>query len=486
MSTSLSIANVVNVSASTPQPGIGMYNTGNLAIFTRDTAATSFGTLGYKQYLSPTQVGLDFGTSSNTFAMANAIFSQQPNILIPGGYLVIIPFLSAAQVAVESVSIGSSSASLPATSGSFVLNYGASNATTALPYNATAAAVQTALRLLTGLTTVTVSGSAGAWVVTFTGVSGAATLLTITSNTVADASTNVIVPTVSTTTIGSTAETLDAAINRSVGLVQYFGAMAAEIPTQTVLLAAAAVIQPLNKQLFVTSITPADVATGGMLDLLRSGTLNQTRGVPYFDVLATALVYQASYASLALSTNFQGSNTTQTMHLKTLVGVQPDPTMTQTLLAQCQAAGADVYCNIQGVSKVFCSGANGFFDDVNNLLWFGGALQVALFNALATTNTKIPQTESGMLIIKGAARVICEQAITNQFLAAGTWNSPNTFGNLNDLILNVGQRGYYIYTAPIASQSQAVRVTRAAPLMQIAIKYAGAIHSATCIVNINQ
>lgn len=461
----LNITNVINISVSQSQTGIGAYNTSNLAIFSREPSAqSSFGVLGYKIYLDPTDVGTDFGTSSETYKMALGVFSQQPNILAGGGYLTVVPFLLTTQTY--------SFASTPS-SGAYTLSYNG-NATGSINYNDSAATIQTALRLLTGLSAVTVTGSyTTSFVIVMTGVTNPMSLL-VASNT-----TTVAI------TIGSS-ETLDAAITRTSGLVQYFGVMAAEIETQAHMLSAAAVIQTLNKIAFFVSATAADVAPGGTLDLLRTGGLTQSRGL-YYGGTTDPLIMMASYAGRALSTNFDGSNTTQTMHLKDLSGVQPDvSTMNQTLLNQCIAAGADVYISIQGVSKVFTSGANSFFDDVYNLRWFVGALEVAGFNFLAETSTKIPQTENAMTAFKNAYRQVCEQAVTNQFSAPGSWTNPVTFGNQSDLIANVAQRGYYIYSSPVSQQSPAVRATRAAPLVQIAVKYAGAMHSGSVIVNVNQ
>ena len=65
-------------------------NTSNLALFTDELPAMSFGSLGYSIYLSPSQVALDFGTSSRTYQMALSVFSQQPNILNGGGQLIVI------------------------------------------------------------------------------------------------------------------------------------------------------------------------------------------------------------------------------------------------------------------------------------------------------------------------------------------------------------------------------------------------------------
>lgn len=490
----LSLANVINISVATPQQGLTAFNTANLAIFSRETVnLPTFGTAGYKIYLSPAQVGTDFGTSSNTYAMANAIFGQQPNILANQGYLVVIPFLATAQTAQQTVTIPLSTNGLPGVTGSFDFTWGGHstagiNVATAL----TAGAIQTIIQAATGMTTFTVSnvtlssaGTLNGFTVTFVGQSGAVTLATITSDTVVDSGSTAITPTIATTVIGSAAETLDQAILRTLNLVQYFGIMAAELTTQSVMLLAAAVVQTLNKIALFGSYTAADVAPGGMLDLLRSGGFTQSRGLFYDDVLADMLTFVAAYAGLGFSTNFSGSNTTQTMDLKSLSGIQPDPNITQTLYNECIAAGVDVYASIQGVPKVLSQGANDFFDNQFNLQSFVGALQVATFNALATTNTKVPQTEGGMNILKNAIRQVCQQYVTNQFLAPGAWNSSTSFGPGTLLVQNVAQYGYYIYSQPVSQQLQSVRITRAAPLIQMAIKYAGAIQTVSVVVNVN-
>jgi hypothetical protein len=410
--------------------------------------------------------------------MANAIFSQQPNILTGGGQLVVILL----NVAVQTLAFSGVAAS-----GTFVLNYNA-HATAAINWNDTASQIQTKLQALAGLAEVVVTGTIASEsvVVTMNGVYGAAALLSVSSNTLQTAGSASITVTPTTTTPG---ETIGAAITRTQSLVQYFGILVDQtlaVIGQTDLLAAAAIVQALNKIAFFVSNNQADITTGGMVDLLRSGSFTQTRGLYYGDSnFMNDLIFMASYAGRALSTNFTGSNTTQTMHLKALAGVQPDPTITQTILNTAIAAGADTYISLQGVPSVFCSGANTFFDRVYNLQWFVGALQVAGFNYLATTSTKVPQTEAGMDGLKGAYRSVCEQGVTNQYGAPGSWNSPTVFGNPSDLILNVAQRGYYIYSTPIAQQSQTNRVARQAPLVQIAFKEAGAIQSSTVIVNVN-
>lgn len=374
MTQQLQLSNVIQISVSQTATGLSSFNSSNLAIFTDETPDPVFSS-EYKIYLEPTEVGNDFGTESATYQMALAVFSQNPNILLPGGYLVVIPFESS--------------------------------------------------------------------------------------------------------------ETLAAAITRTQDLVQYFGLMSTQIETESDLLAAAAVIQALNKIGFFVQTSSATIEPGGTLDLLATGGFTQSRGLFYGGTTQAALNFQAAYASRGLSTVFSGSNTTLTMHLKQLAGIQPDPSMTQTLLNKAQDAGADCYVSLQGFSCVFCSGENSFFDQIYNLQAFAGALQVAGFNYLAAASTKIPQTENGMDGLKGAYRAVCDQFVSNQYLAPGQWNSPTTFGNQDDFFQNIRQFGYYIYSTPIALQSQADRASRSAPLVQIAAKEAGAIHSSTVLVIVN-
>jgi hypothetical protein len=483
----LSLANVIRISVSEAQAGVGQFNTSNLAYFTREVPADSFGDLGYKIYLDPSEVATDFGTGSTTFQMVTAGFAQQPNMLTGGGYVVVILFADTPDVsAVQHITFSGAPAS-----GTWELKQGEAPAgtTSALAYNADATAVQTALRLLTGYSSVTVVGNyTDGFTVTFAGVAGpVANLLVVANSLQTSAPANVIV-TVATTTAGSvlSTETLVDAITRTKDLVQYFGLMATEITGVPDMLDAAALVQALVKMAFFMSNDSAMIAPGGGLDQLTTGSYTHSRGLYYGDSDSVETLRMASaYAARALSTDFAGSNTTSTMHLKDLKTIEPDPTMNQTLLNQAVAAGADTYVSLQGVPKTFTSGANRYFDQVYNQLAFVADLTVAQFNYLAETPTKIPQTEAGMDGMKSASRSVCKQYVTNGYLAPGTWNSPTTFGNQVDFLLNISQRGYYIYSQPISQQLQAAREAREAPLQQIALKEAGAMQSADTIVYIN-
>jgi len=280
-------------------------------------------------------------------------------------------------------------------------------------------------------------------------------------------------------------ETLAEAIDRTTDSIFYCGIISTTYPTidADILSLATAVQAYTDKLLFFPSATLADIT--GIFTDIKDATLYNTRCLYYATSALTARKFAAAYASRALSVNFSGSNTALTMNLKQLSGVTADSSITQTVYTAAKTAGVDVYVSLAGVSSVMSSGENKYCDESHNLIWFVSALKVAGFNLLAQTGTKVPQTEPGVSALKAAYREICEQARKNGYLAPGSWTSAEWFGNQEDMINNVLERGYYIYSAPITDQSSADRQDRIAPLIQIAVKEAGAIHSTNVVVNVN-
>jgi hypothetical protein len=63
------------------------------------------------------------------------------------------------------------------------------------------------------------------------------------------------------------------------------------------------------------------------------------------------------------------------------------------------------------------------------------------------------------------------------------WNAPG-FGELQygQLLTN----GWYSFAASVNTQPQSDREARIAPLIQIAIKLAGAVHFANVLINVNR
>jgi hypothetical protein len=282
-------------------------------------------------------------------------------------------------------------------------------------------------------------------------------------------------------------DTLDEVIPVLQPIVYFGGALyAGYAPTNEEIEDAADVCEPLRVKLFVSQ--HEDTAVAGIFTTLKNSSLPHTRMLLYLvgGSAITARLMAAAYAGRAMCVDFTGSNTTNTMHLKQLTGIEVDLDLTQTILAACLVAGVDTYPAIAGRPSVFCSGANDFWDNVYNLDWLVLALTVAGFNALATTGTKLPQTEPGIAVLKGAYISVLKFGVSNGFVAPGAWNSPELFGNPADLVRNILELGYYIYSQPVNQQSQSAREDREAPLIQIAVKYAGAVHSSSVVVFINR
>ena len=475
----LSISNVINISVAETQTGLSEYNTSAIALFTNETPLSSFGSGDYKIYLEPSEVMTDFGSSSVTYKKAAETFSQAPNILQGDGYLAVIPLLPSIQTITFSVAPDSGAFKITSSNGS----------TASIAWDATLSTIQTALQAVVGQSDWTVAGSIASLqlAISCNGNYGEVDAVTVTDNTLTR---NLLVV---TATVASTqsGETLSEGITRMKSQVSFFGVeitQTAESIGSVDVLAAAELVQSLKMLLFISAYTESYIQTGGLFRTITSSSYTHTRCIYYGDSSNSglnAMLAESAYASRLMSVNFDGSNTTITMHLKTLKGVDVDPTATQTILGECTTTGADDYVSIRGIPCVFTSGANTFSDRVYNLLWFVGALEVAGFNYLRQTATKIPQTEKGMDGLKGAYRKVCEQAIRNAFGAPGEWTSSTTFGDQDSMLKNIEEVGYYIYSTPVSEQSQANREDRKSPLVQIALKEAGAVHSSDVIVNIN-
>ena len=91
MANNLSLSNVINISIQSTPLGLKQANLSAVAIFT--TLQDPNGD-AYSIHKNPDTVANLYGTSSEVYKQAVAIFSQSPNILNNSGYLVIIPLLT--------------------------------------------------------------------------------------------------------------------------------------------------------------------------------------------------------------------------------------------------------------------------------------------------------------------------------------------------------------------------------------------------------
>lgn len=494
MSDILDISNVIRVTVTTPLRGLPSVNTSALALITDDVPVVpNYG--DYRVYRNPTGPGLDFGTNSNTARIANVVFGQTPNIITGGGFLIIIP--RDASAAAAPATILSSGVvdftQLAETDYEINLDVGAGPAADVTIGSIDATSLATIQSSLNS-TEITAAG------IEFL-VSGQTSAANVTMRTTATgASASVDVGTASTGTdiaglikISGSATGADAgvervkdAILRTITAAAPFGIILDEKPADAEILEIAAVLQARNVLGFIASNLAADyTATTGVFDQIRTRGFTQTRCLFHGQDLDTAIDFAAAYASRGMSTNFAAAGTASTMHLKDLTGIPADTTIDETQKTNAGNAGVDIIANF-GVPKVFTSGLNRFFDSVYHLLVTKVRLQIAYFNFLGQTSTKIPQTEAGLSAAKTVIRGELRDLVTAGVFASGRWNSAETIGNPEDHRRNIAEQGFYIFSQPVADQLQSQRAARIAPPIQVAAKESGAIHSADVIISIEQ
>lgn len=484
------VSDVINVSISDTPSGLTGKNVNSLALFTNDPSNSiqQFGV-----YISATQVAADYGTNSITAQMANAVFAQNPNILSGGGRLIIIP-MRAAQSAASGLFtttnlsanlvniIGVTAGDLKITANSVDYNLTGMNFTNCLTFTDVAEVIQnhivdvTVAAITNGLSFTSKKVGTASSVALGAVSGGSGTPLN---------GTGFINAAAGTTTAGtnSSGETILQAIQRTSGLIGYVPLMTTLNLEDAAIIAASNGIESLDNMYLQHVSSTQDIL--GICTTIQQAENTKTRMLLHTDGQTSANLFKAAYAGRAFSVDFNGSNTAITMNLKDLATIQPDSGLTETLRTEANTAGVDLYISYDGVPSVYSTQGNDFFDNPYSDLALKFALQTAGFNFLRQTNTKVPQTESGMNGLKNVFSLICEQFVRNACIAPGQWNSADTFGDPQIFNNNILLNGFYVYSLPVAQQDQADRGARIAPLVQIAIKRAGAIQSVIVNVLVN-
>lgn len=491
------ITAVVSASAITPQAGLIPLKLSTVLLLTDEQPVQAM-TGSYMITRTATAAVNAFGTTSETAAQVNAIYSQQPNILANNGYVIIAPFNSTTTPATSgtltTVNLSSKLEALQlVTDGDLTVTVdGTDQVLTDLNFSEVTSLADVATILQTALTGVTVTASNNT--------------LIFTSQTTGEESTIALAETDASTTdlYGSdyldgadatamagtdaviTGETLAEGITRLSKEIYFEGIITTREVQSAEYVTASTTVEALGNRILMLPIS--DVT--GLNGIAQQVSANRyTRPVMYLtgDTTAekarNARIFAAAYLSRGLAVNYSGSNTTLTMNLKTLNGIIADTQISETILNSAKTAGVDCYPSIEGLAKVQSfKHANTYFDQIANLIWFVNTLQREVFNVLARTGTKVPQTEPGLEIIRRSIRAVCNQAVTNGYVAPGQWNSPDTFGNYDDFMRNVSEFGFYEYHQPVAEQSQSEREERQAPVWQIAAKESGAVHSANILI----
>jgi len=281
-------------------------------------------------------------------------------------------------------------------------------------------------------------------------------------------------------------ETLAQAITAVLQFTNWYGLGIAddEDLTAAEITATAAAIQAssLSRVFAVTSDDSGIIDSASTTDI--ASTLKAAGYGRTFVQYSTKSKYAALSAfGRAFTVNFTGNNTTITLKFKTEPGVTYE-TLTSSQAAAVDAKNANVYVYYANDTAILQQGvmSNGdFFDERHGLDWLQNYAQTDLFNALYTSTTKIPQTEAGITRLLTVVEKSLDQAVSNGLVAAGVWNG----GDIGQITAgDTLTKGYYVYAQPLSSQAQADREARKAPLIQAAIKLAGAVHYADVQINV--
>lgn len=487
----LPVSNIINVTISNTPSGLTTKNVNSVALFSDETPnnLNAFGI-----YISASQVAADYGTDSVTAQMANAVFAQAPNLLTGGGRLVILPLQLASSATPGTMSTADISANLASliaiaagdlkvTIDGQALNLTGINLTGCVTFDDIATVLQGLLQdvtvtaiAATGIemtskkvgtaSTVTIGAVAGGM---GTALNGAGFFNSAASVSVAGSN--------------SGGETILAAIQRTGGAVGYVGVMTSLNLEDDAIETAAAGIEAQDRIFLHHASSTQDIL--GIATTIQQASERKTRIIIHTDSQATANLCKAAYAGRAFSVDFAGSDTSITMNLKELETISPDTGISETLYQEALVAGCDLYVSFDGVPSVVSTGGNDYFDNQYMNLALKFNLESAGFNFLRQTTTKVPQTEQGMNGLKSAYSNVLNEFVVNGSIAPGSWTSSDTFGDPVIFKQNITNRGFYIYSIPIADQNSSDRDARKAPLCQIAVKRAGAIHDSDVLVIIN-
>ncbi len=283
-----------------------------------------------------------------------------------------------------------------------------------------------------------------------------------------------------------TVETLLQAVNASLQYTNWYGLAIADsadlVEADVISVAAAIEASSLSR---ILAVTTADVNV-----LVAGNTDNIGYKLKAAGYARTFWQYSSSskYAAIsafgrAFTVNFTGSNTTITLKFKTEPGITYE-TLTTAQAAAIDAINGNVYVYYANDTAIIQQGvmANGdFFDERHGLDWLQNYVQTNLYNLLYTSTTKIPQTDAGVTRLMTNVEASLDQAVNNGLIAPGVWNG-GPIGQIESG--DTLTKGYYVYADSVDNQAQSDREARKSPVIQAAIKLAGAIHYADVQINV--
>ncbi len=488
----LAISDIINVTMSLSLTAAAQRNFGSLLILGDSGVIDT--QQRFRQYSSLASVGLDFSTTSPEYLGAQAYFGQtpQPQVLYIGAW---------ARTATSGVLVGAPLSAAQQSLANF----------TAVVTGGVDFAIDGTVKALTAIDLANVTSLTQVATAINAALAGAATIVWDTvyqlfrvKSATTGAASSVSFATAGTgtdisgllglqaaqggyTVGGIVAETADSAVNTfcAMSSAWYGLAFASSVmPADSDYVAVAATIQAqaISRIFGVTTQEPGALLSSSTTDvayLLQQGAYSRT-----FVQYSSSSPYAAIAAfGDAFTVDFNGSNTTITLMFKQETGVVAE-TLTETQAAALKAKNCNVLVNYNNGSAILQEGvmsSGAFFDVIHGTDWLQNDMQTAYFNALAGM-PKVPQTDAGVTTLVNAITASCKRGVTNGLIAPGVWTGPNIGAIVTGQTLSTG---FYVYAPPVSSQSQAARAARQAPVLQAAIKLAGAIHSGNVAVSVN-
>ena len=502
---SANISNVISVTLLPEGVAAARDNMNVVAIMTSQQSGPLSTANRYELYSDIASVATDFGTDSDMYAHATAFFGTTPNPTNAEGVLV-AGYWRGASESVAATAAVLTGAQLTETTvidqlqaisdGTLDIDVdGTTVSVTALDLQGVTTLAEVATLLdneVTGITGATVTVSTDNRIVVTSDTTGVLSLMTVAS----DPGTGTYVGTLlgigtgtgATTVQGAaaevlTAETQLAAATALKALVNFKGLSIIDADTDENRLLMAAWAQANSVLVYevfsgAVYLTTA-VATNVVWEIKLAGHTN-------YRMLYSAANNRkmaSTYMARAHVVNFNAEKSALTMHLKALSVAAED--YSQSVITAAKTVGLDIYTTIKDVPKVLTSGANDFMDNRYNLIAFIDAVQTDMFNLLSLTATKIPQTQSGVNQLIDQGEKTTRGFVRAGVFAPGTWSSPDFFGDYDTFTRNISANGFYWIAGSLADQPQADRAARKSPVLQAAVKNAGAIHSANIIINFN-
>ncbi|WP_066922887.1 DUF3383 domain-containing protein [Methylobacterium sp. CCH5-D2] len=494
----LSVSNIVNVTLSLARIAAQPGNFGTLLTLTDSPAIDQQERL--RTYTDSLSVGLDHGTSSPVFAAANLYFSQKPRpkVLYVGRWVrtdaagilrgTILNPTQRALANFTAVKTGALKLSINGTLRE-VTGLDFSSATN---INGVASILQSALAALAAGTTVKFDAVQSRFILTAPSAGTASVLLYPVApsagvNVAALFGLNAAQGALAVPGVAAEA-LIDAVLALADASSEWYGLTVATdaIPEIDDQMAVSAYIEGSERaRIFASTIVDTTV-----LDPTNNTDLGSV--AKDFGYRRTLSQYSSSsiHAINSLigrmfTVNFKANRSTITLKFKNEPGVKAER-LTQTQANTLKAKNVNVFVQYANDTAIIQQGvmADGTFaDEVHGLDWLVSEIQTEVFNELAQSTTKIPQTDAGMMRIANAITRACERGVNNGLLAPGQWNGdPVGTIETGDMLAT----GFAVIYGLVADQAQADREARHAVPFQVLVKLAGAVHDVDVLLTVNR